>query len=303
MATTSVRPPAAEVVGRQFVRDPDTWLLFVAAFAAGLSALQIFLYPMGRSIAEFAVSGRELLLGGTPAKTFWSLRAPGISIWYALIQKTLGTSTVALRAVEVGCLLVFAFAATKVLKRVTGLERVGVIAAALTVFVHAQLEYEHTGQPEFYATCLLAFAAWLTLRVPTRHDRFLQFVGIGALIGVAAVFAPLFWLTLLPMGLYTYHSEQELRDGLAPFSAVGSLVLASMVPLGAVALWLWSKGALPVFLSDWLKPQFLLWTSWSAEGFLEWTYYVVDRLLLRQSAIIPAGCLVTLTLPRMHQNE
>ena len=137
MATTSVRPPSAEVVGRQFVRDPDSWLLFVAVGVAVLSALQIFLYPMGRSLAEFAVSGRELILGGAPAKTYWSQRAPGIAMLHALVQLTLGPSTMALRAVEIGCLTGLAFTTTKLLKRVAGYERVGTIAAGLLIFVHS----------------------------------------------------------------------------------------------------------------------------------------------------------------------
>jgi MFS family permease len=303
MATTSVRPPAAEVVGRQFVRDPDTWLLAVAALCAGLSGLQIFLYPMGRSLAEFAVSGRELLLGGAPAKTFWSLRAPGISIFYAFIEKVLGSSTLVFRAVEVACLLGLAFATTKLVKRITGLERVGAIGAALAICVHSQLEFEHTGQPELYAAVFLVLASWLTMREPTRHDRYYQFAGVGLLVGLATIFVPLFWLTLIPIGSFTFRAENERRPGLSPVFAVFALIGGSLIPILGVTIWLMLKGAWPLFLSDWVKPQLLLFTSWSFEGFLEWIYYVTDRLFLRQSAIIPAGCLVAYTLPRMHHYE
>lgn len=303
MATTSVRPPAADVVGRQFVRDPDTWLLLVAAVVGLLSVLQLFLYPMGRSLAEFAVSGRELLLGGAPAKTYWSLRAPGIAILHAGIQATLGSSTSTMRAVEIAFLLGLAFVTTKLLKKVAGFERVGSIAAALTVFVHAQLEYEHTGQPEFFAACFVACAAYLTLREPTRHDRFAQFAGIGCLLGIATLFVPLFALLAFPLGLYTWRAEGERGGPRARVWALLVLKGSLLLPLVACALWLLSRGALRIFYTDWLTPQFQLWTSWSAEGFLEWSYFVVDRFFLRQSAILPAGCLVAFTLTQLHHEE
>src|SRR5512147_1582428 len=105
MATTSVRPPSAEVVGRQFVRDPDSGLLFVAAVVAILSAIQLFVYPFGRSLCEFAIDGREILLGGAPAKTFWSLRAPGIALLHAAIQRLIAPNAMAARSVEVLTLL------------------------------------------------------------------------------------------------------------------------------------------------------------------------------------------------------
>lgn len=303
MATTSVRPPPAEVVGRQFVRDPDLWLLVAAVAVAVLSALQIFLFPLGRSLSEYALSGRELLLGGAPATTYWSLRAPGIAILNALVQSTLGSSTMAIRAVEVACLSGLAFTATKLLKRVAGYERIGTIAAGLLIFVHAQLEYEHTGQPELYATCLLAVAAWLTLRSPTRHDRFLQFAGIGLLVGLSTLFAPLYALTLIPLAACTARAEREEREGLAPLFAVLAMVAGWLVGPLTLALWLRQKQALGIFVTDWVKPEFALWFSWSIEGWLEWTYYVIDRLLLRQSAIIPAGCVVAYTLPTLCREE
>jgi hypothetical protein len=303
MATTSVRPPPADVVGRQFVRDPDLWLTSVAILAAVFSVLQLFVYPMGRSLAEFAISGRELLLGGAPAKTFWSLRAPGIAILHAFVQRFLGPSTMAMRVVEIATLLVLAFATTKVMKRIADFERVGVVAASLALFVHAQLEFEHTGQPELYAACLVTLATLFTLRTPTRHNRFYHYAAVGFFVGMATVFVPLFWLVLLPLGYRIARFEAKEREGLAPVTAVLVAVLASLLLPLAVALWLHRHGALHVFVTDWVQPQIRLWFSWSPDGFVEWIYFLVDRLLLRQSAIIPAGCLVAFVLPGLHREE
>ncbi|MGC4066347.1 MAG: hypothetical protein QM784_17280 [Polyangiaceae bacterium] len=255
MATTSVRPPPADVVGRQFVRDPDLWLTSVAILAAVFSVLQLFVYPMGRSLAEFAISGREVLLGGAPAKTFWSLRAPGISILHAFVQRFLGPSTMAMRVVEIATLLVLAFATTKVMKRIADFERVGVIAASLALFVHAQLEFEHTGQPELYAACFVTLATLFALRTPTRHNRFYHYAAVGLFVSLATIFVPLFWLVLLPLGYRIARFEAKEREGFAPVTAVLVAVLTSLLFPLAVALWLHHRGALHVFVTDWVQPQ------------------------------------------------
>jgi hypothetical protein len=268
-----------------------------------LSVLQLFVYPMGRSLAEYAISGREVLLGGAPGSTFWSLRAPGISILHALVQRVLGPSTVAMRVTEIATLLVLAFATTKVMKRIASYERVGVVAASLALFVHAQLEFEHTGQPELYAACCVTLATLFTVRTPTRHNRFYHYAAVGFFVGLATIFVPLFWLVLLPLGYRIARFEAKEREGLAPLSALAVTVFAStLLPL-VLVFWLHRHGALHVFVVDWVLPQTKLWFSWSPDGFIEWLYFLVDRLLLRQSAIIPAGCLVAFVLPGLHREE
>jgi hypothetical protein len=304
MATTSVRPPSAEVVGRQEVRDPDFWLLCVAATVAILAAVQLFVYPFGRTLSEYAISGREIILGGAPAKTFWSLRAPGIALLHAAIQRTIGTTSIAARAFEVICLSLLVLLCTRLTKRIVGLERVGVLGGAVALFIHAQLEFEHTGQPEFYAVLPILFAVLLTLGASPRHGSSWRFVAIGALISLAVVFVPLFVLTLLPLVVWIWREEHELRlDRWAPLRATATAILS--VTLGPVALLLWlhQRAALGVFVADWLKPEFRLWSDWSVDGFLEWLYFTADRLLLRQSALLPAGILAAFLLPVLSQEE
>lgn len=304
MATASVRPSSADVVGRQFVRDPDSWLLYVAAAVLSLSAVQLFVYPFGRTLCEYAIDGREILLGGAPAKTFWSLRAPGISLLHAAIQRFIAPTAIAARAFEVLCLFGILFSAIRLSKRFTGFERVGLIGGALALFVHSQLEYEHTGQPELYATLFLGFATLLTVRSRARHLRHLEFVGIGALVSVALVFVPLYVLTLLPLSRWIWCEERELRVGRwAPLLAVLTVIAASCIGPSLLVLWLWKRAALGAFIQDWFIPQTNLWAAWSLDGFLEWLYFTTDRLVLRQSALVPAGVFLAFVLPGLAQEE
>lgn len=304
MATASVRPSSADVVGRQFVRDPDSWLLYVASAIASLAAVQLFVFPFGRTLAEYAIGGREILLGGAPAKTFWSLRAPGIHLLHAFIQRVIAPTAIAARAFEVLCLFGLLFVAIKLSKRFAGYERVGVIGGALAVFIHSQLEFEHTGQPELFGTLFVGLAAVLCTRDRSRNWRHLQFAGIGALVSIAIVFVPLYLFTLIPLLVWIWREERELRLGrFAPLAASATVLASSGIAPLLVVYWLWKRAALGVFVQDWFIPQIHLWTAWSLDGFLEWLYFTTDRLLLRQSALLPAGVLLAFLLPGLAQQE
>ncbi len=301
-----MRPPAAEVevVGRQFVRDPDSWLLYVAAGIAILSAVQLFVYPFGRTLSEYAIDGREILLGGAPGKTYWSLRAPGIAILHACIQRFIAPTAIAARAVEVLCLFGIVFLAIRVCKRFVGLERVGILGGAVALFVHSQLEYEHTGQPELYATLLVGMATLLTVQERSRHRRYWQYAGVGAIVSAALVFVPLFVFTLAPLLWWIVRDERELRlNRWAPYWASLVVVASSCLAPFLLVLWLYQRAALGLFVADWLAPSLRLWTAWSIDTFLEWLYFTADRLVLRQSAIVPSGVLLAFVLPVLSGSE
>lgn len=304
MATASVRPSSADVVGRQFVRDPDSWLLYVASAIASLATVQLFVFPFGRTLSEYAIGGREILLGGAPARTFWSLRAPGIHLLHAFIQRFSAPTAIAARAFEVLCLFGLWFVAIKLSKRFAGYERIGVIGGALAAFIHSQLEFEHTGQPELFGALFIGFATVLCTRDRTRHWRYLEFASIGALVSIAIVFVPLYALTLAPLLWWIWREERELRLArLAPVWAILTVLASSCIAPLLVVYWLWKRAALGVFVEDWLLPQVHLWTAWSLDGFLEWLYFTTDRLVLRQSALLPAGVFLAFLLPGLAQQE
>ena len=304
MATTSVRPPAADVVPRQFVRDPDLWPLFLCAVVVALSALQVLLYPYGRSQASFAIAGQAVLEGGVPGRDFWIAEAPGIALLHALTQFSLGRSMTAIRSIEVLALMGFIYVATRITRRFLGMERVGVVAGAILVLTHAQLEYEHTGQPELFASLWLGLAVVITIREHRRWRRWVALPAAGMLLGTSVLFVPYYGLATLVVLVWLFRSERERRGGiLGPARTVGLCVLGAMIGPLVVVLWMWNQGALPAFFHDWMVPTSLLWTNQSFEELLRGLYAAAVDATLRYSAIIAAGCLATFLLPPIGDDE
>jgi len=304
MATTSVRPPAADVVPRQFVRDPDLWPLFLCAVVVAFSALQVLLYPYGRSQASFAIAGRAILEGGAPGRDFWIAEAPGIALLHALTQTTLGRSMTAIRSVEVLALMGFIYVATRISRRFLGMERVGVVVGAILVLTHAQLEYEHTGQPELFASLWLGLAVVITVRQYRRWRRRVALSAAGMLLGVSVLFVPWYGLSALAVLVWLFRSERQQQGGfLGPVRAVGLCLLGALIGPLMIALWMWGHGALSAFFRDWMLPTFFLWTSQSFEELLRGLYAATVDATLRYSAIIATGCLAAFVLSPIGDDE
>ncbi len=63
MPSASVPPPAAEVLPRQHVRDPDVWLELLAWVTIAFSAAQILLFSFGRDQSIYATVADGILDG------------------------------------------------------------------------------------------------------------------------------------------------------------------------------------------------------------------------------------------------
>src|SRR6516225_2389052 len=94
-------PPAAEVVPRLQVRDPDAWLRAACFAVVALAALQILVFSFGRDQGIYAVVGDGILHGKVPYKDLWDFKPPGIFFVYALAQGIFGKSMLAPRLLEV----------------------------------------------------------------------------------------------------------------------------------------------------------------------------------------------------------
>src|SRR5690349_4238038 len=94
-------PPAAELVPRLHVRDPDAWLRLGAFLVTGLAALQILVFSFGRDQGIYAVVADGLLHGKLPYRDLWDFKPPGIFFVYALAQALFGKSMLAPRLLEV----------------------------------------------------------------------------------------------------------------------------------------------------------------------------------------------------------
>jgi hypothetical protein len=109
MGTSSVRPPAAEVVPRLHIRDPDVWLSWFAWFVIAFCALQILTFSYGRDQGIYAVVGDGVLHGKMPYKDLWDFKPPGIFLVYALAQGLFGRAMVSIRVLEVAGLIASVF--------------------------------------------------------------------------------------------------------------------------------------------------------------------------------------------------
>ncbi len=304
MSTTSVRPPVADVMARQTVRDPDFPLLVVALLVAVYAGMQVLAFPLGRSQSAYALSGQILAQGGALGKDVWLVQGPGISIYHQLVQRLLGGSALTLRLLEVFWLGAWVYLSIRLSRRFLGLDRVGLIGGALAVLVYAQLEYEHTGQPELFAT--LAMGAGLVLMVkprPSRQD-WPRFCGVGLWVGLATLFVPYFALAILPIAYWIFKERGEHTESVGPkLKVLGGLVLGMLLPWGLLWVELGLRGAAGVYWRDWVVPQAALSLHQPYDVWLQRLYYTTVRVLLRLSALIPVGCLLFFILTPLSEEE
>lgn len=71
-----------------------------AVFLIFVAALPILTYPLGRDQAMYANIGRTILAGGTPYQDMWDIKPPPIYYLYAAGIAIFGTSTSAIRAID-----------------------------------------------------------------------------------------------------------------------------------------------------------------------------------------------------------
>src|SRR3954466_14829819 len=102
---SSSLPPAAEVVPRLSVRDPDWWLKALAWTVIIASALLTLTFSFGRDQGIYALVGEGILRGEAPYKALWDFKPPGIFFVHALAQGLFGKNMMAPRLLEALALL------------------------------------------------------------------------------------------------------------------------------------------------------------------------------------------------------
>src|SRR5688572_5222181 len=94
-------PPAAEVVPRLQLRDPDAWLRLFAWMVIALSAMQVLAFSFGRDQGIYATVGEGMMRGQVPYRDLWDFKPPGIFLVYGVAQTLFGKSMLAPRLLEV----------------------------------------------------------------------------------------------------------------------------------------------------------------------------------------------------------
>ncbi|XYH95318.1 glycosyltransferase family 39 protein [Sorangium sp. So ce1128] len=170
----------------------------IGAIAIGAIAfllLQILTYGYGRDQGIYAMVARAMLDGGMPYRDAFDFKPPGIFLIYALARALFGPAQWGVRALEVLGLAGMCLAMVSLAGRAFGDRRVGIVAAALAVLVHAQLDFWHTAQPESFGGMLTSFALLAATPrgragAPRPAPGAAALVVSGALFGAAGLLKP-----------------------------------------------------------------------------------------------------------------
>lgn len=233
----------------------------IAACLAGIVflLLEILTFGHGRDQGIYTVVARSVLEGGMPYRDAWDFKPPGIFLLYALARLLFGSAQWGIRVLEVAGLALMAFGMVRLARRWWGSGTLGLLAATITILIHAQLDFWHTSQPESFGG-MLTIAALLcvprpgpaglpSLTTPKTRDWLLAgflfgFAGLlkPPLVGGAAIVAlfPAWWDT---------DPERPTRERLKDAARAlvrPSLLLAAggAIPIALCVAWFAARGAL-----------------------------------------------------------
>jgi hypothetical protein len=305
MPSASVPPPAAEVLPREHVRDPDVWLELLAWSTIAFSAAQILLFSFGRDQSIYATVADGMLDGQVPYRDLWDFKPPGIFFVYAAAFAALGKSMMAPRLLEVAGLLLMVLGLRRLSSELFGSKTIGLVGGALAALVHAQLDFWHSGQPETFAGFLTVGALVLTVIEVPRRFRYWSWAGIGVAFGLAFLLKP-------PLGgaalvCASALARRERANGKTPLQSLlptAVLALASLVPLALCAIWFVARGG-------WAE---LAWTlgeftpgytrlGWEGRTAPDMFYYAVEEAFFRMSALLAAGFMAAVLMRPLHGRE
>lgn len=303
---SSIPPPAsaADVVPRQRVADPDFWLAAACWILVAFSCLQVLAFSFGRDHGIYALVGEGILHGQLPYRDLWDFKPPGIFVIFAAAQALLGKSMLSIRLLEVAGLVGMVFGFRKLADVFFGEPRVGVVAGAIAVFAHAELDFWHTAQPEAFGGFLTVYALALATSEPRRSRRFWVWAGVGVLFGGAFLLKP-----TVGGGAFVcaaYLSRRELSVARSWKSAGLALVvttIGSWLPILLCGAWFWIAGgwsALRWTLFEFTPGYTNLYRAFSApEAF----YYALQECFIRFSPLGLFGVLAAITMRPMHSRE
>ena len=297
MTGSSVRPPAAEVIAGPSARDPDLWLKVIGWVVIVGSALTVSTFSFGRDQSIYAVVGDGIVRGQMPYRDVWDFKPPGIFLLHALAQGLFGKHMFAARLLEVLALLGCVGCLRGISQIFFGNRTVGLIGAALGAFIHAQMDFWHSGQPETFAAFFTLLALWLGLREPGKRQ-WLVALGVGASFGVAALLKP-------PLGggaivVAAYLAQRERARHGSPSRALGIAAMVAAggaLPIVLTLLWFVARGAfkdLAWTLGEFTPGYTAL--SWENRRAAEMLYYAIEEAFFKFSAVSTAGVVAAIAM-------
>ncbi|HEY8943415.1 MAG TPA: glycosyltransferase family 39 protein, partial [Polyangiaceae bacterium] len=304
MPSSSMPPPAAEVVPRLDVRDPDGWLRILSWVVIVTSALLILTFSFGRDQGIYALVGEGILRGKVPYRDLWDFKPPGIFFVYALAQGLFGKNMIAPRLLEVLALL----GTIACMRRLTGVlfdnKTVGLVAGALTALIHVQMDFWHTGQPETFGALFTLLGLMLTAEPPRRGNVVIP-LAVGVVFGCAALLKP-------PLGggalvCAAYLAKRQRTRG----ETLGRALLAPLwvgigmtFPVLLCLAWFAAKGALGDLY--WTLGEFTpgyTTLSWEGRRASDMLYYAIEEAFFKFSALGTAGVIAAVAISPLFVRE
>ena len=167
-------------------------LVAVMALAALLLA-PLLIYPLGPDNALFFVSGQKIVTQGAVHYTdMVDVKPPMIYYFNALAITLFGDSTTSPRILDLLLQLATIFGLITLLRRVSGTDIWGIVAAIIYPILYIGVNNDNTTQTESFLALFLVASALLYFRGRTP----LRFALIGLLCGVAAMFKFTFLITI-----------------------------------------------------------------------------------------------------------
>ena len=291
----------------------DRALAVVCYVVIAFLLLQILSFGYGRDQGIYAMVARSVVAGGMPYRDAWDFKPPGIFLVYAATRAILGSSQTGIRVVEVVGLVAMIAAMVRLTGEWWGDRRIGLLAGAIAVLVHAQLDFWHTAQPESFGGMVTIFALALLgpvmgnpaaeVRAESRSMT-RRLVIAGALFGFAGLLKPPLAgggaVVAAALGLRILGERGLSRPGLrAALRPAGLVLLGGAAPFVACLLWFGARGALSnlrdvlfVFTPHYTK---LSWVGETVPGMVYWGF---TEWLCNYTSVATVGVLLCLAYPR-----
>ncbi|WP_394834965.1 hypothetical protein LVJ94_51545 [Pendulispora rubella] len=293
--------------GPSGVHQRDKVLVAVSLVAIVFFIAQVLTFRYGRDQGIFVMVADAILHGRMPYRDAWDFKPPGIFLFFTLARLVFGSNPIGIRAVEVVGLGVSAYWMVKLAHHWWNDVRIGYVAAALTMMVHAQLDFWHTAQPESFGGMLTIGALWLWARAERRslRERYLAiFVG-GAMFGFAGLLKPpliagsaVFSLALSYDAWSVHRSDPPFQIARRAMKPVILVWVGTVVPLVVCAAWFFVRGA----LSDLWEVLFLFTPHYTALGWrgqppMDMVYKAVLDAFVGYSSSFAVGIVLLLAVP------
>lgn len=294
----------------QAVRELRPWDRLVLAACLAVLAfcfLQLLLFSYGRDQSIYALVAREMLdHSAVPYRDVWDFKPPGIFFVYALARGLFGASMLAPRLLEALGLLAMTLGFLHLAHKLLGHWLAGLFAAAIAAFMHVQLEFWHTGQPESFGGFAVVVAlALLVTDFERPRSQALADACVGALFGFAFLLKPPLAGGALVAVAYLLRRGSVFRESKRqtwlPVLRLGLGVLGVLLACGA---WFVLRGGWSALY--WTLFEFTpgyTRIGWEGRNAIESLYYAIREATLKFSFFIPAGLIALAIGKPVHSRE